>query len=150
MYELIIDRSNWARGGIGGVASLLNTDGNMCCLGFLCSNLCDVPLQQLLDDDPASKGCYTSGTPDERYSMPSTVPDNYIGKNSQLIDDLLDYTPNTENYSDLIDANISFNGNSIEHILQGINDEMSISDEVREKLLTKYFKQLLDIEVKFV
>jgi len=37
MEKLTIYRSKWARaGGRKGSSSLLNIDGNMCCLGFMC------------------------------------------------------------------------------------------------------------------
>lgn len=36
MKKLVIDRSKWARGGVNGDAMLLNSQGNMCCLGFAC------------------------------------------------------------------------------------------------------------------
>lgn len=32
--KLVIDRLKWARGGMNGPPMLLNSDGNMCCLGF--------------------------------------------------------------------------------------------------------------------
>lgn len=45
---LTIDRKRWARGGKNGEAALLNTDGNMCCLGFACKKL-GVSEEQLLN-----------------------------------------------------------------------------------------------------
>ena len=32
--DLVIDREKWVRGGRGGESALLNSVGNMCCLGF--------------------------------------------------------------------------------------------------------------------
>ena len=40
--ELVIDRARW------GTTALLNTDGTMCCLGFL-SRACGVPYEQMLN-----------------------------------------------------------------------------------------------------
>lgn len=38
MHEFTIQRSKWVRGTIGGDSKLLNSQGNKCCLGFLCSS----------------------------------------------------------------------------------------------------------------
>lgn len=34
ILKVVVNRKKWARGGEGGNSSLLNTRGNMCCLGF--------------------------------------------------------------------------------------------------------------------
>ena len=34
MLDVVVDRSKWCRGGRGGKSRLLNSEGNMCCLGF--------------------------------------------------------------------------------------------------------------------
>lgn len=149
MYQLIIDRSRWARGGKGGFPTLLNNKNNMCCLGFLCTNLCKVPLEKLLIDDPNSDRRDTRPVT-EKYNMPSQIPSDYIQENARIIDDLRNEIPDAEDYPDIIKDYIDLYDNSIEYVFQNINDNRSISDEVREKLLTKHFKQLLDIEVKFV
>ena len=39
MKTVIIERKRWARGGLNGLPSLLNPDGNMCCLGFVAVSL---------------------------------------------------------------------------------------------------------------
>lgn len=50
MKEFIIDRSKWHRGGRTdlGLILLLNKQGNMCCLGFLGEQVCELKPDQLL------------------------------------------------------------------------------------------------------
>jgi len=39
MQIVKIDRAKWARGRMGGKSALLNSENNMCCLGFACLEL---------------------------------------------------------------------------------------------------------------
>ena len=45
--KVTITRRKWVRGGKKGDPRLLNKQGNMCCLGFACNQLEDIPMADL-------------------------------------------------------------------------------------------------------
>lgn len=107
-----IRRSKWARGGKKGSSALLNSQGNMCCLGFY------------------SKACGFTKENIQHIIAPDRIPvmQNYseaIKFKSKLIK-YRDYPNTTKICDDLMD----------------INDDQYITDKVREEKLTKKFSKM--------
>ncbi len=148
--ELTISRKKWARGGKRGLACLLNDEGNRCCLGTLTRNLCRVPLTKMIETFRKRHNT-TLGTACAEYTVPSLIPDEFIHANPQLISELGSYI-STDEFHDLRDIGYGVERNRIllEDIFAFINDSTNITDRTREKLLTKYFKLLLNIDIRFV
>lgn len=147
--ELTISRKKWARGGKKGLAALLNKQGNRCCLGTLARNLCRVPLTKMVDSYAKWEGI-SQFDACMHYTVPSMIPNDLIHNNPQLIAQLQSFI-STDEFDDLSHL-VNYSGDrvTIEDVFVLINDDHSISDRERENLLTKYFKLLLDIDVRFV
>ncbi len=67
MKKFTVRRKKWARGGKNGRAELLNSDGNMCCLGFAACQVSRKTHEQLLN----------CGKPSEVYLRKSFLTDEY-------------------------------------------------------------------------
>ena len=137
MNDLIIDRKKWARGGNGGLSSLLNDDGNMCCLGFAA-----IQITGLTEEQIQGFGQYEELIDETAFLLENGTPfcEPYEGEH--------DYDPviaDTKFHSDAIRLN--------DYKLQYSNDpigDVFIKDEVdREEQLTKLFKEN-GIDVTFI
>ena len=89
--EFIIDRSKWVQGGDDNFAKLgdsclLNSEGNMCCLGFY-SEACGVPRKLLADET-------------EPNELKCRVPHMSLGeKSTRFATDLMRLNDNVKTYS---------------------------------------------------
>ncbi len=123
MIKLKIDRSKWARGGIKGDAKLLNSQGNMCCLGFACL-AAGVPEDDIKWQD-------VPGDLASEYKSDDDIPD---GLHSFLFQD---------------DETGSWKNNCLVDDAVGVNDDTKINDEEREEKLKPILAKL-GFDVEFV
>lgn len=116
MKQFTIIEEKWARGGNGGATALLNADGNMCCLGFLC-------LARGLERGDING-----------YCMPSEIMKYYVHETPQrLINALGDLVEDDEgNIDDTI----------LTQKIAEVNDNENISESDRRCQLTGLFSKL--------
>ena len=131
MKQLIIDRSKWRTGGhkyneSHGKTLLLNTQGNMCCLGFYC-----LQLGELTENEIKNKGDFTSFDPDELL-----LTNENIQNVAFVYDEDGDDTKRINN--------TLFSDEAIE-----INDDRNIDNYTREQKLIEHFKKI-DVDVTFI
>lgn len=112
LIPLTINRAKWARGGYNGDSMLLNSKGNMCCLGFAC-RVVGIPANKL-------KGI---GTPQTVTGVKALT-----GKLGKMVE-APSYAKSIVN-SDDTDAAV------------GVNDDDKISDKMREYKLKPILKKL--------
>ena len=121
LIPLTINRNKWARGGYNGDSMLLNTESNMCCLGFACRALgvsAKTIKQVAMPDSLANRAAQPSYTAKKLGRLVVSEDEGY--GNSNPTDDA-----------------------------QSINDDEDISDKMREFRL-KPILQKLGFAVKFV
>jgi len=128
MKKLIIDRKTWLRGA-GGAQCVKPTTclrdketGHMCCLGFGMRQIDNIPEELLIDH---------------------CTPDGVDLTDGQIVESTF-----VSNLHEEIDACISKN-NSLSIRAMEINDDGSLSEDVREAKLTDLFKNY-NIEIEFV
>ena len=109
MKTVEINRAKWARGKINGYPSLLNEDGNMCCLGFACKQLLGLTDNQIRHIGEPHEAI--NGT----FNCDYTVFTNFEEERSQHYD------------------------NDFALTAMKINDSTSIEDSLRETNLIKLF-----------
>lgn len=116
--KLTIDRERWSRGGKQ-ATYLLDSHGQMCCLGF--------------------------------YSLACGFTEAEI-KLKALPTDLCSRETSPKNkraWKKLFSKHVTHNTSEKEDLFAAINDRKSISDKMRESLLTKEFAEI-GVDVKFV
>lgn len=134
LIPLTINRKRWARGGKNGDAALLNTEGNMCCLGFACKKLgfsvneingigapCDL-MDALQETKAQAERAAKKLAPLAKYRV--VMADEYG------VDVRGEQKASTDN-------------------AMSINDDTDITDSVRERKLVPVLKRL-GFNVKFV
>lgn len=139
MNDLVIDRNRWARGKKNGLSSLLNDDGNMCCLGFAA-----LQITGLSETDIQGFGQYEELTDHTDHLLEHGTPfcEPYHGEH--------DYDPtimDTKFHNQAVEINDFELGNST--IYFGTRDVLVESEEDREEQLTKLFKEN-GIDVTFI
>lgn len=131
LKKLIINRAKWARGGKNGSAALLNSAGNMCCLGFACARL------GFTKDQLADEG--------EPLSLAESLEDvEKIRKLGGLVTIVTDESWDDEDEEIHTYDNSKWSSEAIY-----INDDDSISDKMREYRLKPILRRA-GFDVKFV
>ncbi len=132
MNDLVIDRQKWARGKSNGVSALLNSDGNMCCLGFAA-----IQITGLTPDQIEGFGQYEE--------LDSELHDFLIENGTPFCepqDSEHDYDPviaDTKFHNHAVEINDFVIGNSA--INYGGRTCFMETEEDREEQLTKLFKE---------
>lgn len=120
LIPLVIDRTRWARGGMGGMERLLNRSGNMCCLGFACRVL--APRSAIRD---------------------LTMPSNLLYQNRDKPRMVRQLAPLASlHYSGARDTQWA-------RLAQRANDNAALSEPLRERKVARYLKNA-GFAVKFV
>lgn len=131
MQQLIIDRSKWRTGGTVldaedlkkyGPTHLLNEEGMMCCLGFYCKQIENVPEEKLLG----------VALPEEVDILNSTSI--LVRKKDEISND-----GRGDRYINTVFTNIAVR----------INDDDDLSSEVREDDIAEHFKTV-GVQVSFI
>ncbi len=125
LIPLTINRKKWARGGLNGEAALLNDQGNMCCLGFACRA-----------SGVAAKTLDGYGFPEDLASEVKQ-PERLGKKLGKLVE-----VTREENI-------VTFNNTAGVVQAQGVNDDDTISEKMREYKLKPILKKL-GFDVTFV
>lgn len=137
--NLIIDRAKWLRGEGSGESFLIrNTDGKMCCLGFL-GLACEIPQEKLMGaKSPVSY--YNGSLLDKTSRAPK---EDWVRLNKEV--EGIFGPPCTF----LGEASNRFDISEVCAAMMKVNDSNRMSDSVREETLRDLFRST-GIQVEFV
>jgi hypothetical protein len=142
--EFTIKRSKWARGGMNGPSALLNSLGNMCCLGHY-SKACGFSNEEINElDEPRHI------VQSKQVKLGDVWRANYLQEDIELLD-WDSFLIKHDNYTSSLNIRITDN-TDISWKLMEINDRApyDFKNEIaREKEIIKKFKSI-GIKVKFV
>ena len=136
MHTFTVNRKNWYRG--KNFAELRNGKGQKCCLGFL-ANSCDLSSQKLTG----------MGDLEDLFSLHSHTWNMLVEEKEKAVKRVNNIKEITKDTPIMKLMCKDLTSNRLCRDIIKINDNPKLTDEKREKLLTKKFKRI-DVEVNFI
>lgn len=132
MKKLIIDRTLWFRGNGSAMSKLRLMDGKMCCLGFY-ALACDYSVEEI-----TNKLYFGGVAGDINVNTEEYIPAK--GESAWL---------NARSCGPLFIYRDFWMGEKVYASLANINDDMDLTDQVREARIAKIFKQN-GVQIEFI